>query len=599
MVWPPPPPNLAFAPPPSCTLPTAFGGSLPMCSIWKPQPRHWTRLGPCDNHSKVRRVPDGKATMDAMTFIYGNAELIADMHLRHLFVHTRPLCEKSMQSSARISSHVMSIYVYFISKQFLLTGQGLSKIGANGMTAGKKPQFSHWCWMSACQSAGSLVDSSQGSCPFRPAASCKQNVTLQKKNRRSSNVVSTLGQDVHLCGPTSDIISSNLTEKPAPTSFDTFAFLPQDHWAYDRNKTSGEAEIIQATQNRQAPWRRKHVLSLTDVQKMLLGSNSRFLTSTMQTVCPISMPKSSKSNMISEGASWSHRVYPQVRYNFDPRHPRKVPVWQSFKWTGRCRGSEFECRHVLVHLKIVWFFRSSSCDLVFVSGAAHLVCHAGAPLRHFCIIRFHIDRLASIGLDWKLVCLQHMTISVATGSKPRHPVFHGACPPECKMIFLCLGTLLSQGRVPFRPANIGMEHAIKSPDSTDTRPRAACTQNMAANWGTWPMVASRLVQSMRPMWRCHHAPPATQKIQIRQCATPATQSAAAPRRLPRSSPPPEPAQCRKCHACHAKGMPTSPSTMPATRWSAPSAAGTTPATQKVRRCYSQVPQLPRKVLRGE
>jgi len=92
--------------------------------------------------AKFGEVPDGKATMDAMTFIDGNAELIADMHLRHLIVHTRPLCEKSMQSSARISSHVVSIYVYFISKQFLLTGQGLSKIGANGTTAGKKPQFS-------------------------------------------------------------------------------------------------------------------------------------------------------------------------------------------------------------------------------------------------------------------------------------------------------------------------------------------------------------------------------------------------------------------------------------------------------------------------
>jgi hypothetical protein len=129
MVWPPPPPNLAFAPPPSCTLPTAFVTG----PVW----------GLATTTAKFGEVPDGKATMDAMTFIDGNAELIADMHLRHLFVHTRPLCEKSMQSSARISSHVMSIYVYFISKQFLLTGQGLSKIGANGMTAGKKPQFSH------------------------------------------------------------------------------------------------------------------------------------------------------------------------------------------------------------------------------------------------------------------------------------------------------------------------------------------------------------------------------------------------------------------------------------------------------------------------
>lgn len=133
---PPQPPNLAFAPPPSCTLPryAAFESHILVTgTVW----------GLATTTAKFGEVPGGKATMDAMTFVDGNAELIADMHLRHRFVHTRPLCEKSMQSSARRSSHVVSIYVYFMSKQFLLTGRGLSKIGANGMTAGKKLQFCH------------------------------------------------------------------------------------------------------------------------------------------------------------------------------------------------------------------------------------------------------------------------------------------------------------------------------------------------------------------------------------------------------------------------------------------------------------------------
>ena len=51
----------------------------------------------------------------------GNAELTADMYLCHLFVHAQPLCVKSIQSNARRSSHAASIYVYFISKRFLLT----------------------------------------------------------------------------------------------------------------------------------------------------------------------------------------------------------------------------------------------------------------------------------------------------------------------------------------------------------------------------------------------------------------------------------------------------------------------------------------------
>ena len=370
--------------------------------------------------AKFGEVPGGKATMDAMTFVDGNAELIADMHLRHLFVHTRPLCEKSMQSSARRSSHVVSIYVYFMSKQFLLTGRGLSKIGANGMTAGKKLQFCHWCWMSACQSADSSVVSSQGSCPFRPAASCTQNLTLQKKNRRSSNVVSSLGQDVHLCGPTSDIISSNLTEKPTLSHFCRRII---EHMTEIRQLAKQKSD--RPHKNGRLPSRRKHVLSLTDVKKMLLGSYSKFLTSTMQTVRPISMSKSKNLTWSAEVPLEATGCIPSIKVRL-----RSSSSSQSACATVRLNEQEdVEIQNLNVDIFLFisilrYFFRPSSCNPLFVSGAAQLVCHAGAPLRHFCIIRFHIDRLAGIGLDWKLVCLQHMAISVATSSKPRHPVFH-------------------------------------------------------------------------------------------------------------------------------------------------------------------------------
>ena len=97
------------------------------------------------------------------------------------------------KSSARRPSHVVSISIYFISKRFHLTGQGLSKIKTNvrtllqcGMTVAWKPQFRKWCWMFVCQTASSSADSSQGSCAFWPAASRTQ-------NQRSSHVVSTFG----------------------------------------------------------------------------------------------------------------------------------------------------------------------------------------------------------------------------------------------------------------------------------------------------------------------------------------------------------------------------------------------------------------------